>query len=188
MQPYIAPAEVVSPKRQWTLVSVLWDRGEGDAALALGRWEGEPVLAMRWNGGKGNPIGNPQSRGLPTWFVIPREFQESVLMGLNKIAPEKVVRAQEFFIDAIVLANTIAIPEQRKAIQDAVLQGIGSRIKSETWRAKIFEPQMSPEYIIQLQGPNGYNWERKFFGPVEQTAEFIKQTVHQATHSSITHN
>ena len=29
------------------------------------------MLAMRWNGNKENPLGNPQSRGLSTWFIVP---------------------------------------------------------------------------------------------------------------------
>lgn len=180
-QTYIVPTEVMSPKRQWTLVSVLWDRGEGEAAVALGRWEGEPVIGMRWNGTDENPIGNPQSRGLPTWFVVPREFQDAVLDRLKETVPERVTRAKEFFMDSIVLTNTIAMPEQRRAIQEAVLKGIGNRLSSESWKASIFEPATSPEYIVRLQGPKGFMWERKFFGPVEQTPEFIWRAVHEAT-------
>ena len=64
---HIPPNGVLSPKRNWVLVTVLIDEGEGDVALALGRWDGGPVLAIRWNGTSDHPIGNPQSRGLPTW-------------------------------------------------------------------------------------------------------------------------
>lgn len=45
-------------------------------AVALGRWEDVPVIAMRWNGTDDNPVGHPQSRGLPTWFIIDREGPE----------------------------------------------------------------------------------------------------------------
>jgi hypothetical protein len=38
---------------------------------------------MRWNGTANNPIGNPQSTGYATWFVIPDEFRESVLENRN---------------------------------------------------------------------------------------------------------
>ena len=41
------------------------------------------VLAMRWNGTDDNVIGNPQSRGLPTWFIVPREFRLAVLDELS---------------------------------------------------------------------------------------------------------
>jgi hypothetical protein len=64
-------------------VAVLYDRGKRQAAVAIGRWDGEPVLAMRWNGTDDNVIGNPQSRGLPTWFIVPREFRLAVLDELS---------------------------------------------------------------------------------------------------------
>lgn len=174
---YVIPGEVVSPKRQWSLVAVLYDRGEGQASVAIGRWDGEPVLAMRWNGTDDNTIGNPQSRGLPTWFILPREFRLPVLDELTRLAPEKAALAKEFFIDAVVLTNTIGDPRHRKTIQDAVLDGIGHRGLT----VKIFEPALSPEYVIRIEGAGGFRWERTFFGPVEQTPEFVRQEVHKAT-------
>ena len=81
---YISPTEVISPKRHWSLITVLQDGGPGGCALALGRWENDPVLAMRWNGDNDtNPIGNPQSRGLPTWFIIPDAYVEPILGTLR---------------------------------------------------------------------------------------------------------
>jgi hypothetical protein len=75
---YIDPATVDSPRARWRLLRVLWDGGKDDASLALGMWDGEPVLAMRWNGGT-STASNPQSRGLPTWFILPWQFREQVL-------------------------------------------------------------------------------------------------------------
>ena len=49
------------------------------SSLAIGRWDNKPVLAMRWNGGKDSPIGNPQSRGLPTWFIVPDQHVRQIL-------------------------------------------------------------------------------------------------------------
>jgi hypothetical protein len=174
---YITPNGVISPKRQWSLVAVLYDRGEGQASAAIGRWDGEPVLAMRWNGTDGNVIGNPQSRGLPIWFIVPNEFRVAVLEELKHLAPEKAALAKEFFLNAVVLTNTIADPNQRKSIQDAVLDGIGHRGLT----IKIFEPALSPEYVIRIEGAGGFRWERTFFGPVEQTPEFVLQEVRKAT-------
>jgi hypothetical protein len=68
---YTKATEVLSPKRRWVLVHVLFDGGEEGSSLAIGRWDDSPALVMRWNGNKENPMGNPQSRGLPTWFVVP---------------------------------------------------------------------------------------------------------------------
>jgi hypothetical protein len=94
---YWLPGQVMSPKRLWTLVAVIYDEGEGEAAAAIGRWAEEPVLVMRWNGTDDNPIGNPQSRGLPTWFVVPATFRESVLQTILKLSPEKKALVQDFF-------------------------------------------------------------------------------------------
>jgi len=33
-------------------------------------WDGEPVIATRWNGNAEQPLGNPMSRRQPTWFVV----------------------------------------------------------------------------------------------------------------------
>jgi hypothetical protein len=83
---YKPAAEVISPKAHWTLIKVLEDKGPGpdSSSLALGFWDRKPYLAMRWNGDKNNPIGNPQSRGLPTWFMIPESYVEGILQTLPR--------------------------------------------------------------------------------------------------------
>ena len=72
---YIPPDKVLSPQDSWTLTTVIYDEGEGGIAVAFGKWHGNPVIAMRWNGTnephKG--IGNPQLSGHPTWFILPHE-------------------------------------------------------------------------------------------------------------------
>lgn len=92
---YIPPTAVISPKQHWILIAVLEDTGQGPGshALALGRWDQQPVLAMRWNGDKKNPIGNPQSRGLPTWFIVPNGYIEAIL---DTLPVEKVTLARNF--------------------------------------------------------------------------------------------
>lgn len=84
MTKYISPTAVTSPKRYWSLIAVLDDQGPGNIAVAIGRWENEPYLGMRWNGdNENNPIGNPQSRGLPTWFILPLgEYTEAIVATL----------------------------------------------------------------------------------------------------------
>lgn len=81
---YILPEDVSSPKQRWALIKVLHDGGEEDYSIALGRWDGKPVIGMRWNGTEASPIGNPQSRGLPTWFIVPSNYQDSILEQLSK--------------------------------------------------------------------------------------------------------
>ncbi|OQA55449.1 MAG: hypothetical protein BWY42_01452 [Candidatus Omnitrophica bacterium ADurb.Bin277] len=80
---YINPNLVVSPKDRVTDLKILRDEGENKWALASLRWDGEPATAIRWNGGSNDPrfpgIGNPQSRGVPTWFILPDEIAEVIL-------------------------------------------------------------------------------------------------------------
>ena len=84
---YVKPEEVRSPREYWTLIHVIIDQGEGQWALALGEWEGVRRLGIRWNGTSEKPAGNPQSRGIATWFVLPVGFEET-LMAI--VPPDKV--------------------------------------------------------------------------------------------------
>lgn len=88
---YVKPEDVLSPKNRWRLRQVLHDSGEGGWSAAEGQWDNEglwsDVLAIRWNGTEGAEIGNPQSRGLATWFIVPGELEEPVrtaIMNLPK--------------------------------------------------------------------------------------------------------
>jgi len=96
---FVPPAQVTSPRRHWTLVAVVLDGGEGNWAAAIGRWDGKPVLVIRWNGNDDNPIGNPQSRGLPTWFVVPDELRGSILETILRASPEKRPLVDHVFAD-----------------------------------------------------------------------------------------
>ena len=75
----VPPEKVISPRHLWSLSFVVSDNGMGNYAIAVGRWRGECALAMRWNGMPGDPLGSPQSRGLPTWFILPQRLWEVVL-------------------------------------------------------------------------------------------------------------
>lgn len=89
---YVKPEDCHSPRAHWTLVLVLDDLGPSQYSLALGRWDGVPRLALRWNGNEEEaPVGNPQSRGLPTWFVLPHEC-EGLLLPLVPAGKQAMVR------------------------------------------------------------------------------------------------
>ena len=86
---YKIPEEVNSPKNRWRLLHVLYDGGELDWSAAHGQWDNDGqwdhVIAIRWNGSDAAEIGNPQSRGLATWFVVPDELQETVLKAIAEL-------------------------------------------------------------------------------------------------------
>lgn len=93
---YVPADQVRAPREQWTLIQVLIDQGESDDetgrwSLAVGEWEGQRRLAARWNGRDGKPAGNPQSRGIATWFVLPPEFEKPIMAV---VPPEKLALAK----------------------------------------------------------------------------------------------
>jgi hypothetical protein len=90
---YIKPLEVISPKALWQLHEVLIDHGAGSGAYALGLWDDRPRIGFRWNGDDANRIGNPQSRGLPTWTMLHPELHEAVIQLLP---PEKQDRVRSY--------------------------------------------------------------------------------------------
>ncbi len=94
---YIKPDDVVSPKANWRLVDVVLDRGEEDCAYAIGMWDDERRIGFRWNGSEDHPLGNPQSRGLPTWTMLDPALHPAVLRLLRKENPEKVQIVEAFF-------------------------------------------------------------------------------------------
>ena len=100
---YIRAADVHAPKLHWTLIHVLQDGGEATSlnespsSLAIGRWDNKPALGMRWNGNGDNPLGNPQSRGLPTWFIVPEQYWKPILeTGLRRVSDDTTEFARKF--------------------------------------------------------------------------------------------
>jgi hypothetical protein len=76
------------------MFDVALDRGEGNCAYALGTWDGVRRIGFRWNGSdQSGPIGNPQSRGLPTWTILDPALHEGVVAMLPQ---EKQVLAKRF--------------------------------------------------------------------------------------------
>jgi hypothetical protein len=69
---YTLPEEAVSPRLNWSTIKVLVQGSAETMAIALGKWDGTPVIGIRWNGSDTSPVGHPQSRGLSTWFVVER--------------------------------------------------------------------------------------------------------------------
>lgn len=88
---YTDPKTVISPKTRWVLLEVLTDTGEHGHSISVGIWDKAKVLAIRWNGSKENSLGNPQSRGIPTWFVLPEEYYDSILNTLPSNVKSKAL-------------------------------------------------------------------------------------------------
>jgi hypothetical protein len=84
---YTNAKEVTAPRRRWSLIDVLEDEGvAGGGVLALGLWDNGAVLAMRWNGSSTRPVGSPQSRGLATWFIVPKRYARKIA---EQLPPDK---------------------------------------------------------------------------------------------------
>ena len=83
---YINPKNVLSPKSSVRAVRVLEDKQEHSFSIARLRYDGREELACRWNGSDEEPSGHPNSRGLPTWFLIPYEMREDIMGGVIRRA------------------------------------------------------------------------------------------------------
>jgi hypothetical protein len=79
---FTQPEEITAPRLHWSLIKVLFKGAPEEHSIALGRWDGEPRLAVRWNACEWRPVGNPHSRGLP-WFILPEPLVEAVLGSLD---------------------------------------------------------------------------------------------------------
>lgn len=90
---YIDPKSVVSPKHSWGKdFEVLADTGNGGWSVAEGTWEGSACLGLRWNGSNEEPsIGNPQSRGNPTWFIVPDELVDDIKYKIKILNESKAL-------------------------------------------------------------------------------------------------
>ena len=88
---YIDPRLVKSPKGRVDQLKVIHDFGEGDFAIATMLWDGQPATGVRWNGGDTGDmfqgLGNPQSRGIPTWFILPDALANLVHDNPDAIVP-----------------------------------------------------------------------------------------------------
>lgn len=99
--PYIPPEEVVSPKTSWRLVDVVLDKGAGEPAYAIGMWDRYRRIGFRWNGTDESPLGNPQSRGLPTWIILDPDLKNAVIKMVEEQNSEKAPIIRAFFGRAV---------------------------------------------------------------------------------------
>lgn len=80
---YTPPDMVKSPKGRIKDLEVIYNGGEESWSLAKMKWDERNAIGIRWNGGSEDKkfpgIGNPQSRGVPTWFILPEEVARVTL-------------------------------------------------------------------------------------------------------------
>lgn len=90
---YRNPRLINSPRQHLQVVKIIFDGGvEPGYSIAIVKWDGVPSIAIRWNVTDNEfydaekvkenieCVGNPQSRGVPTWFLLPNapNFQASL--------------------------------------------------------------------------------------------------------------
>lgn len=86
---YIKPQAVLSPaSRVRTVLEVIHDPGENRMSVARIIWDEQERIATRWNGNSAQPLGNPVSRGRPTWFVVDDYAATSVEEAARSAAEE----------------------------------------------------------------------------------------------------
>ena len=131
--PYVSPCDVTSPKHRWTHKTTLRNVGAGDWAAAEGIWDGNPVVALRWNGCAEQEMGNPTSRRA-TWFIVPCELERAVR------------EAADSTIHLPILLGGEITEEKAKRICDSVLEGYGA------WDdgTRLFNPKVPNHYRVHL--------------------------------------
>src|SRR5476651_934726 len=88
---YTLPEGATSPRLSWSIIKVLIAGGPGTMAVALGKWEGAPVIGLRWNGTDTSPVGHPQSRGLAIWFIVELgPYTDAIIEALPTLDKELV--------------------------------------------------------------------------------------------------
>ena len=90
---YVQPQDVCYPKNHVKAVKVLVDKGQEDFSVASLMWDDKPRIGIRWNG-TDNHTGTPQSRGRPTWFILPTEIALAYAhqIGGTKVEQEWKIR------------------------------------------------------------------------------------------------
>lgn len=86
---YMEPATVTAPRNLVKGVDVLFNTGPGGWSVARLEWEDHEVLGIRWNGEDGPGVGNPQSRGFATWFVLPDELRPTIVDRIEELSLHK---------------------------------------------------------------------------------------------------
>jgi len=88
---YIDPKTVLSPKESVSDVEVIFNTGPVPDSWSVAKlvWQGASRVGIRWNGEEDEGgKGNPQSRGNPTWFILPNQLAGQVLEAAEGLAKQ----------------------------------------------------------------------------------------------------
>ncbi len=102
---YRDPRTVVSPRNLVSELNVIFDGGAKSYSVALMKWENRDAVGVRWNG-EDNSVGNPQSRSVPTWFILPYEVAIPYLK--IKLNDKKISTLVESAIQKYLNSNNYA--------------------------------------------------------------------------------
>jgi hypothetical protein len=83
---YIQPQTVWAPRASVRAVEIIYNAGSGKWSVARVNWEDADRIGIRWNGGDGPGVGNPQSRGRATWFIVPEPLQQVILEKVEELS------------------------------------------------------------------------------------------------------
>lgn len=73
-----------------TDVRVIYDGGENDFSVAIVKWKGREMFAMRWNGDEQKQFGFPVMGKTPLWFVLPEDIaKDGVSSVISKVYNQK---------------------------------------------------------------------------------------------------
>ena len=104
---YNLPNTVLSPMKNVKNVRVLFDSGNVHGAYSIARleWNDHEVLGIRWNINENEAndsqkisglkvcLGEPNSRGYSTWFILPDDFIIQILQkGSLSVQLEKYLK------------------------------------------------------------------------------------------------
>ncbi|MBI2922074.1 MAG: type II toxin-antitoxin system VapB family antitoxin [Planctomycetes bacterium] len=118
------PKTVSSPKNHWKLTRVVFDGGVGSWAAAEGTWNGHYCIALRWNGGPApeSPLGSPQSRGLPTWFIVPPGLEPALRLALARFQSAEAPPAGTLKDEILAIGRRCAeLPDRDPRKPDEIL-------------------------------------------------------------------
>ena len=110
----IDPKTVLSPKNAVSHLEIIYDEGKGSWSFCHLEWYNEPKFGIRWNGENGKP-GSPQSRGIPTWFILPTGVGELINLTITtaKAMPQPNTKEADYSMVKELL-NSFAVNASKK--------------------------------------------------------------------------